>query len=92
MKVCQILVRRSGMQAPCMSKEQYKGIHDVVNNQGFAMHCRAISNMVRHLIVFQCERINTTKQKDGWTSFPMLSVLKAKIFHDGFLKKNTRCA
>ena len=28
-----------------MSKEQYKGIHDVVNDQKFAMHHRAISNM-----------------------------------------------
>ena len=35
------------MKAPCMSKEQYKGIHDVVNDQGFAMHYRAISNTVR---------------------------------------------
>ena len=43
---CQILVWKFGMKAPCMSKEQYKGIHDVVNDQGFAMHYRAISNMV----------------------------------------------
>ena len=43
---CQILVWRSGMKAPRMSKEQYKGIHDVVNDQGFAMHYRAISNTV----------------------------------------------
>ena len=35
------------MKAPCMSKEQYKGIHDVVNDQGFAMHYRVISNMVK---------------------------------------------
>ena len=28
------------MKAPCMSKEQYKGIHDGVNDQGFAMHYR----------------------------------------------------
>ena len=55
-----------------MSKEQYKGIHDVVNDQGFAMNYRAISNSVSHLEVFQCERINTAKQKDGLTSFPML--------------------
>ena len=33
-------VSRSGMKAPCMSKEQYKGIHDGVNDQGFAMHYR----------------------------------------------------
>ena len=24
------------MKDPCMSREQYKGIHDVVNDQGFA--------------------------------------------------------
>ena len=40
----QILVSRPDMKAPCMSKEQYKGIRDIVNDQGFAMHCRAISN------------------------------------------------
>ena len=27
-----------------MSKEQYKGIHDIVNDQGFTMHYREISN------------------------------------------------
>ena len=56
---CQILVWRSGMKAPRMSKEQYKGIHDVVNDQGFARHytCRAISNTVCHLEVFRCESI-----------------------------------
>ena len=63
-----------------MSKKQYKGKHDVVNEQGFAMHYRMISNMVSHLEVFRCDRINTAKQKDGLTSFLMLSVLKAKIF------------
>ena len=30
----------------CMSKEHYKAIHDVVNDQGFAMHYRVISNTV----------------------------------------------
>ena len=64
-----------------MSKEQYKGIHDVVNDQGFAMHYRAISNTVSDLEVFGCERINTAKQKDGLTSFVMLSVLETKIFN-----------
>ena len=71
-----------------MSKEQYKGIHDVVNDQGFAMHYRAISNTVSHLEVFRCERINTAKQKDGLTSFLMLSVLEAKIFQYGFLEEH----
>ena len=58
----------------------YKGIHDVVNDQGFAMHYRAISKTVT-MEVFRCERINTTKQKDGLISFVMLSVLEAKIFN-----------
>ena len=35
-----------------MSTEQYKGIHDVVNDQGFAMHYRPNSNTVSHLEVF----------------------------------------
>ena len=53
------------MKDPCMSREQYKGIHDVVNDQEFAMHYSEISDMVSHLEVFRCERINTAKQKDG---------------------------
>ena len=69
------------MKAPCMSKEQYKGIHDMDNDQGFAMHYRAISNTVRDLEVFRCERINTAKQEDGLTSFVMSSVLETKIFN-----------
>ena len=51
------------MKASCMSKEQYNGIHDVLNDQGFAMHYRAISNMVSHLEVFCCERAK------GWIDF-----------------------
>ena len=46
-----------------------KGINDVVNDQGFAMHYRAISNTVKHLKVFRYERIDTAKQKDGLTSY-----------------------
>ena len=67
------------MKAPRMSKEQYKGIHDIANDQGFPMHYRAISNTVSYLEVLRCERIKA-KQKDGLTSFLMLSVLEAKIF------------
>ena len=62
-----------------MSGEQNKGIHDVINDQEFAMHYRGISNTVSHLEVFQCERIDTAKQKDRFTSFLLLSVLEAKI-------------
>ena len=51
------------------------------------MHYRAISNTVSHLEVFQCERINTAKQKDGFTSFLMLSVLEANIFQYGFSRR-----
>ena len=60
-----------------MSNEQYKGIHDVVSDQGFALHYRAISNTVSYLEVFRCVKINTVKRKDGLTSFLMLSVLEA---------------
>ena len=60
-------------------------------DQGFAMHYRAISNMVSYLEVFQCERINTAKQKDGLTSFLMLSVLEANIFQHGFLDEHKMC-
>ena len=41
------------MKAPCKSKEQYKGVHDVVNDQRLAMHYRAISNTVSDLEVFR---------------------------------------
>ena len=53
------------MKDPCISREQYKDIHDVVIDQGFAMQYRVISNTVSNLEVFRCERINTAKQKDG---------------------------
>ena len=78
------------MKDSCMSREQYKGIHDVVNDQGFAMHYRAISNTVSHLKVFRCKRINTAKQK-VWIDF-MLSVLEAAIFRIqyGFLDDKHR--
>ena len=82
----------SSMKAPCMSKDQYKGTHDVDNDQGFAMHYRAISNTVCHLkvfrSVFRCGRIYTAKQKDGLTFFLMSSVLEAKIFRYGFLEEH----
>ena len=76
------------MKDPCISREQYKGIHDVVNDQGFDMHYTAISNTISHLELFQCERINTAKQKDGLTSFLMLSVLEAKKFQNGGCGQN----
>jgi len=49
---------------PRITREQSRGIPDVVNDRGFAMHYRATSN----LEVFQCERINTAKQKK-WIEF-----------------------
>jgi len=76
----------TSMKDPCITREQSLGIHDVVHDQGFAMHYRAISNTVNHLEVFQYERINTAKQEDGLTSFLMLNVLEAKIFQYDFLE------
>ena len=80
------------MKDLCMSREQYKGIHDVINDQGFAMHYSEISNMVSHLEVFRCERINIAKQNLGWIDFFfMLSILEAKIFQCGFLEEHKVC-
>jgi len=76
----------ASLNDPCITREQSLGIHDVVNDQGFAMHYRAILNMISHLEVFRCERISTPKQQDGLTSFLMLNVLKAKIFQYDFLE------
>ena len=75
-------------------KTIHKGIHDVVNDQGFAMHYRTISNTV----VFRCEtwrhreRVNAAKQKDGLTSFLMLCALEARIFFQyDFLEEHKVC-
>jgi len=76
----------ASMKDPCITRQQSLGIHDVVNDQGFAMHYRAISHMASHLEVFRCERIDTAKQKDRLTSFLMLNVLEAKIFQYDFLE------
>ena len=43
-----------------MSKEQYNGIHDIVNDQGFEMHYGAISNTVSHLEVFSRQERNVS--------------------------------
>ena len=74
----------TSMKDPCITREQSLGLHDVVNDQGFAVHNRVISNLVSHLEVFQYERINTAKQKDGLTSFLTLNVLETKIFQCDF--------
>jgi len=74
------------MKDPCITREQSLGLHDVVNDQGFAMHYGAISNLISHLEVFRYERINTAKQKDGLTYFLMLNVLETKIFQYDFLE------
>jgi len=70
----------TSMKDPCITREQSLGMHDLVNDQGFTMHCRAISNTASHLEVFQCERINIAKPRDGLTSSLILNVLEAKIF------------
>jgi len=86
----------TSMEDPCITREQSVGLHDVVNDQGFAMHYRAISNSVSHLEVFRYERINTAKQKYRLTSFLMLNVLETKIFQYDFkgghkVCQNNRC-
>ena len=51
----------TSMKDPCITREQSVGIHDVLNDQGFVMHHRAILNTISHLEVFRCERIHTAK-------------------------------
>jgi len=75
----------TSMKDPCITREQSLGKHDVVNDEGFAMHYRAISNTVNHFEVFLHESINTAKQEHGLT-FLMLNVLEAKIFQYDFLE------
>ena len=67
------------MKDPCIIREQFIGIHDVLNDQWCQMHYRVNSNMVSHLEVFQCERVNTAKQKHG-----LLNVLEAKTVQYDF--------
>ena len=43
----------TSMRDPCITREESVRIHDVVIDQGFAMHYRAISNTVSHLKVFR---------------------------------------
>ena len=47
------------MKDLCITREQSRGIHDVVNDQGLAMYYRAISNSV----------INTNSKAKGWIDF-----------------------
>ena len=73
------------LHAPCITKEQSIGAHDIVNDQGFGMIYRAVSTQSA-IWTFSCVRVNTAKQKDGLSSSLMLNVLEAKIFQYGFLE------
>ena len=42
----------TSIKDPYITREQSLGIHDIVNDQGFALHYGAISNMASHLEVF----------------------------------------
>lgn len=75
------------MKDPCITRQQSFGIHDIVNDQGFIMYYREISNMVSHLKVLQY----TVKQKgqtEFFSSFFLSNVLKPKIFQHSFLERH----
>jgi len=74
----------SSMKDPCITREQSLGIHDVVNDQGFAMHYRAISNTVSHWEVFRHERINTAKQNGRIDFFSYVECFRSKDLSIGF--------
>ena len=79
------------MKAPCMSKEQLQ-ITWRTCSQG--LQC-IIGRFQTQSAIWQFsnvhERINTAKQKDGFTPFLMLSVLEANIFQCGFLEEHKVC-
>jgi len=55
----------TSMKDPCITREEFLRIHHVVNDQGFAMHYRAISNTVGHLEVSDMrESIQQSKRTD----------------------------
>ena len=74
-------------EGPLHVKRTTKGIHDVVNDQGFAMYYRVISNVVSHLEVFRCEIINTAKQKDGLTFFSYVEYFRSEDLSMWFSRK-----
>ena len=49
----------------CITREQFIGIYDVVNDQGFLMHYRAISYTISDLGVF-CESILQQSKRTDW--------------------------
>ena len=65
----QVLEWRPSMKDPCISREQYKGIHDVVNDQGFDMRYTAISNRASHLEVFQENQYSKAKGSIDFFSY-----------------------
>ena len=85
----QILVRRSGMKSRFHVKRTIQTIKAYMT-QSMTKGLQCIIGRLQTQ-VFQCERINTAKQKDGLTSFLMLSVLEAKIFQYGFLEEHKMC-
>ena len=84
-------------EGPLHVKRTIQSIQDIINDQGFAKqiqgdfkHGQPFGSLVKFSDVIS-ERINTAKQKDGLTSFLMLSVLEVKIFQYDFLEEHKVC-
>jgi len=58
----------TSLKDPCITREKFLGIHDLVNDQGFAMHYRAISYTVSRLYCKFSENQYYSKAK-GQTDF-----------------------
>jgi len=54
----------TSMKDLCITREHFVGIYDVVNDKGFAMHCRAISYVVIDLEVFRESILQQSKRTD----------------------------
>ena len=77
---------------PCIRREHSLNIHDVVNDQGFAMHYRAISNMVKHSEVFLCGRqYDTGKAKVRIDFFSHVEYFRSKQIFQYDVEKDMMC-
>jgi len=68
----------TSMEDPHITRGQSLGIHDPVNDQGFAMHYRAISTTVSHLEVFRCEKNQYRKAKGRIEFFSYVECFRSK--------------
>jgi len=68
----------TSMRDLCIAREQSLGIHDVVNDQGFALHYMAISYTVSHLYWKFSENQHCSKAKGRIDFFSDVECFRSK--------------